>query len=206
MPIADLTRQRLARAALEHFTTRGYETTTTAQIAKKAGVSEGAIYRHFTGKQELLNELYRASARWATEVLQQAEAAGGTPRDRLARLAQAGGVGGGVAQLGVPRARPAVITRMGREGCGGGAGAGGGVGRHRRTVGRSDCLTVRRSQSDATVRRSSSSAISGGTKILIGTPTTPMPRLTYNWLFPFTKWPITYLVMSRPADQPTTGM
>ena len=95
MPIADLTRQRLARAALEHFTTRGYETTTTAQIAKKAGVSEGAIYRHFTGKQELLNELYRASARWATEVLQQAEAAGGTPRDRLARLAQALAEGAG---------------------------------------------------------------------------------------------------------------
>src|SRR5204863_4051072 len=89
MPIADLTRQRLARAALEHFTTRGYETTTTAEIAKKAGVSEGAIYRHFTGKQQLLNDLYRASARWATEVLQQAEAAGGTPRERLARLAQA---------------------------------------------------------------------------------------------------------------------
>src|SRR5438034_11458236 len=86
MPIADLTRQRLARAALEHFTTRGYETTTTAEIAKKAGVSEGAIYRHFTGKQELLNDLYRASARWATEVLQQVEAGGGTPRERRARL------------------------------------------------------------------------------------------------------------------------
>jgi len=32
-----------------------------------------------------------------------------------------------------------------------------------------------------------------------------MPRLTYNWLLPFAKWPITYLVMSRPADQPITG-
>jgi len=29
-------------------------------------------------------------------------------------------------------------------------------------------------------RRSSSNAISGGTKIRIGTPTTPMPRLTYS--------------------------
>src|SRR2546425_2206962 len=113
MPISDLTRQRLARAALEHFTTRGYETTTTAQIAKKAGVSEGAIYRHFTGKQELLNELYRASARWATEVLQQAEAAGGTPRDRPARPAPApprgggpGAGGGGAGFLPRPRARP----------------------------------------------------------------------------------------------------
>jgi len=95
MPIADLTRQRLARAALEHFTTRGYETTTTAEIARKAGVSEGAIYRHFTGKQQLLNDLYQASARWATEVLQQAEAGGGTPRERLARLAQALTLGAG---------------------------------------------------------------------------------------------------------------
>src|SRR3989442_2714463 len=95
MPIADLTRQRLARAALEHFTTRGYETTTTAEIAKKAGVSEGAIYRHFTGKQQLLNDLYRASARWATEVLQQAEAGGGTPRQRLARLGRGLAVGAG---------------------------------------------------------------------------------------------------------------
>src|SRR2546422_2437727 len=103
MPIADLTRQRLARAALEHFTTRGYETTTTAEIAKKAGVSEGAIYRHFTGKQQLLNDLYRASARWATEVLQQAEAAGGTPRERLARLAQALGAGAGREAAGLRR-------------------------------------------------------------------------------------------------------
>src|SRR3989442_14620920 len=95
MPIADLTRQRLARAALEHFTTRGYETTTTAEIAKKAGVSEGAIYRHFTGKQQLLNDLYRASARWATEVLQQAEAGGGAPRERLARVGGGAGAGAG---------------------------------------------------------------------------------------------------------------
>jgi AcrR family transcriptional regulator len=89
MAIADLTRQRLARAALEHFTTRGYEATTTAQIAKKAGVSEGAIYRHFTGKQHLLNEVYRAAVRWALELVREAEAAGGTPREQLARLAQA---------------------------------------------------------------------------------------------------------------------
>src|SRR5256885_14388461 len=93
MPIADLTRQRLARAALEHFTTRGYETTTTAEIAKKAGVSEGAIYRHFTGKQQLLNDLYQASARWATEVLQQVEAGAGTPPAR--RGGGGGGRGGG---------------------------------------------------------------------------------------------------------------
>src|SRR5256885_15366078 len=107
MTIADLTRQRLARAALEHFTTRGYETTTTTQIAKKAGVSEGAIYRHFTGKQELLNDLYRASARWATAELQQAEAAGASPAGpgRTRGGAVAGGGGGRRAAGGSPALR-----------------------------------------------------------------------------------------------------
>jgi AcrR family transcriptional regulator len=69
-PAADLTRQRLIRAALELFTTRGYHDTTTAQIAKKAGVAEGTIYRHFASKQQLVNELYRAAQRWASKVVQ----------------------------------------------------------------------------------------------------------------------------------------
>src|SRR5690348_4742462 len=58
---ADLTRQRLVRAALELFTTRGYHDTTTPLLAKKAGVAEGTIYRHFDSKEHLLNELYRAA-------------------------------------------------------------------------------------------------------------------------------------------------
>ncbi|MEX2155622.1 MAG: TetR/AcrR family transcriptional regulator [Gemmatimonadales bacterium] len=71
-PAADLTRQRLIRAALELFTSRGYHDTTTAQIAKKAGVAEGTIYRHFASKQQLVNELYRAAQRWASKVVQDA--------------------------------------------------------------------------------------------------------------------------------------
>lgn len=69
---ADLTRQRLIRTALELFTTRGYHDTTTAQIAKKAGIAEGTIYRHFASKQHLVNELYRAAQRWASKVVQEA--------------------------------------------------------------------------------------------------------------------------------------
>ncbi len=68
----ELTRQRLIRAALELFTTRGYHDTTTAQIAKKAGIAEGTIYRHFASKQQLVNELYRAAQRWATKAVQEA--------------------------------------------------------------------------------------------------------------------------------------
>jgi len=92
MPTADLTRQRLIRAALELFTTKGYHDTTTAQIAKKAGVAEGTIYRHFLSKQQLLNELYRAALRWALEVVQVPSGAPPAPltgpRATLALVAQ----------------------------------------------------------------------------------------------------------------------
>lgn len=80
---ADLTRQRLIRAALELFTTRGYHDTTTAQIAKKAGISEGTIYRHFASKQQLVNELYRAAQRWAARIVQE------TVRDPETKTARA---------------------------------------------------------------------------------------------------------------------
>lgn len=88
-PAVDLTRQRLVRAALELFLARGYHDTTTAQIAKKAGVAEGTIYRHFASKQHLLNELYRAAQRWATKLAQDAAAAETkNSRARLTVLAQ----------------------------------------------------------------------------------------------------------------------
>ncbi|HEY3280594.1 MAG TPA: TetR/AcrR family transcriptional regulator [Gemmatimonadales bacterium] len=87
-PAADLTRQRVIRAALELFTTRGYHDTTTAQIAKKAGVAEGTIYRHFASKQQLLNELYRAAQRWAATVIHDAGGGTGDARARLAAAAQ----------------------------------------------------------------------------------------------------------------------
>ena len=86
---ADLTRQRLVRAALELFTTRGYHATTTPLLAKKAGVAEGTIYRHFDSKEHLLNELYRGAARWATKLVLDAAQAPGAPRERLHAAARA---------------------------------------------------------------------------------------------------------------------
>jgi AcrR family transcriptional regulator len=62
---ADATRQRLLRAALELYTSVGFRATTTPMIAERAGVAEGTIYRHFGGKEELLNEAYRGAQRWA---------------------------------------------------------------------------------------------------------------------------------------------
>jgi AcrR family transcriptional regulator len=86
MTQADLTRRRLVRAALELFTAEGYHVTTTPQIAKKAGVAEGTIYRHFRSKQHLLNELYRAAARWATAIVAETGALHVGAREKLNEL------------------------------------------------------------------------------------------------------------------------
>jgi TetR/AcrR family transcriptional repressor of multidrug resistance operon len=63
------TRQKLLRSALELFTANGFRATTTPEIASRAGVAEGTIYRHFTGKEHLLNETYRSAQRWATTLI-----------------------------------------------------------------------------------------------------------------------------------------
>jgi len=47
-------RRRLQQAALELFGERGYELTTAAEIAAKAGVTERTFFRHFADKREVL--------------------------------------------------------------------------------------------------------------------------------------------------------
>jgi AcrR family transcriptional regulator len=47
-------RRRLQQAALELFGERGYELTTAAEIAAKAGVTERTFFRHFADKREAL--------------------------------------------------------------------------------------------------------------------------------------------------------
>ncbi len=47
-------RGRLEQAALELFVDRGYESTTVADIADKAGLTERTFFRHFADKREVL--------------------------------------------------------------------------------------------------------------------------------------------------------
>ncbi|MFE2377626.1 TetR/AcrR family transcriptional regulator [Streptomyces sp. NPDC059398] len=47
-------RDRLAQAALELYVERGYEQTTVAEIAKRAGLTERTFFRHFADKREVL--------------------------------------------------------------------------------------------------------------------------------------------------------
>ena len=50
---SEQTRQDILNAALELFHDRGYARTTLEQIARKAGVTRGAIYWHFKDKVDL---------------------------------------------------------------------------------------------------------------------------------------------------------
>lgn len=56
---ADLSNKQKAvlSACLSLFSEQGFEHTSTAAIAKRAGVSEGTVYKHFKSKTELLDAL-----------------------------------------------------------------------------------------------------------------------------------------------------
>ncbi|MFC9927813.1 TetR family transcriptional regulator [Streptomyces sp. NPDC127190] len=47
-------RERLGNAALELYAERGFEQTTVAEIAKRAGLTERTFFRHYADKREVL--------------------------------------------------------------------------------------------------------------------------------------------------------
>ncbi|MBC6471822.1 MAG: TetR/AcrR family transcriptional regulator [Hormoscilla sp. GM102CHS1] len=56
------TRTRILQAAQRLFAHKGYDGTTTRDLAQAAGVAEGTIFRHFDSKKAILIEI--ASAGW----------------------------------------------------------------------------------------------------------------------------------------------
>lgn len=52
----DLTekQKKILLAAIDSFSEKGYSATSTSEIAKKAGVAEGTIFRHYKTKKDLL--------------------------------------------------------------------------------------------------------------------------------------------------------
>jgi AcrR family transcriptional regulator len=83
------TRQKLLRAGLELFTTVGFRATTTPEIAARAGVAEGTIYRHFSGKEDLLIAAYHEAQRWGLELVKGPDGDKAlSPRERLLGVAK----------------------------------------------------------------------------------------------------------------------
>lgn len=59
----EVTRSNILAAAAAGFAEQGYDATGVAEICRRAGVSKGAFYYHFSSKQDLFLELLE---RWLT--------------------------------------------------------------------------------------------------------------------------------------------
>jgi AcrR family transcriptional regulator len=57
---SESTRQALVDSAVELFTKRGYAGTSLDEVAKRARVTKGALYHHFSGKQALFEAAFDA--------------------------------------------------------------------------------------------------------------------------------------------------
>lgn len=66
------TKQALIDASLEVFLEKGYAATTLQDIADKAGVTRGAIYWHFKGKDDFYRELYEREYQVAMDLFDEA--------------------------------------------------------------------------------------------------------------------------------------
>lgn len=56
-------KSRVEHAAIELFAARGVDGVSIADIATAAGVSQGALYRHYRGKDEMAAQLFAAAYR-----------------------------------------------------------------------------------------------------------------------------------------------
>ena len=65
-------RERLVVAAVDLFTEQGYDATTVAQIADRAGVTKSTFFRHFPDKRELLVAGQETLSRLLTEGIAEA--------------------------------------------------------------------------------------------------------------------------------------
>jgi len=63
-------RARIIDAARTLFAEQGYQQTTIAEIAKMVGLSEGSIYEHFRGKEDLLLTIPDV---WVTNAIEELE-------------------------------------------------------------------------------------------------------------------------------------
>ncbi|NEO85941.1 MAG: TetR/AcrR family transcriptional regulator [Spirulina sp. SIO3F2] len=94
-PIEATTRERILDAALHLFARKGYDATTTRDLAAEAHVAEGTLFRHFTNKKAILIEV--ATQGWVeilTELLTELSEMGSykaiaqVMRRRMVRMSQ----------------------------------------------------------------------------------------------------------------------
>ena len=79
-------KNQISKAALGLFTKKGIKATTTSEIARKAGVAEGTIYRHFKSKTDIASELFLNYMKMFRDRLSEAERAFDEPRESIKKM------------------------------------------------------------------------------------------------------------------------
>lgn len=80
------TKARIERAALRLFVEKGITQTTVRDITQAVGITEGALYRHFTSKDELANTLFADNYAAFAAALERARQPGAPFPDTLAAM------------------------------------------------------------------------------------------------------------------------
>jgi AcrR family transcriptional regulator len=88
-PRARNARPKIERAALKLFIHSGIDAATTRDIADKAGVSEGALYRHYKGKDELALALFMETHNRLGTLMAEAIGAEGSLEEKVHRAVRA---------------------------------------------------------------------------------------------------------------------
>lgn len=83
---AENTQRELLDAALTTFGQKGYEATRLEDIARRAGVTRGAIYHHFSNKADLYKALVEQASGQGKVLIQKAVSKGGTFEDIVSRI------------------------------------------------------------------------------------------------------------------------
>ena len=78
-------RPKIERAAMKLFVDGGIDASTTRQIADEAGVSEGALYRHYKSKDELALSLFMQSHQRLSTIMSESFAEDGDLETRVRR-------------------------------------------------------------------------------------------------------------------------
>ncbi|WP_410672243.1 TetR/AcrR family transcriptional regulator [Amycolatopsis sp. cmx-4-68] len=104
------TTQRLVVAAVDLFTEQGFDATTIAQIAERAGVTKSTFFRHFSDKRELLVAGQETLSRLLAEGIAEAPADASPLESVAAGLERASGAMGPANRELGPRLKAAVAA------------------------------------------------------------------------------------------------
>jgi len=88
-PRARNARPKIERAALKLFVGEGIDGSTTRDIAEHAGVSEGALYRHYKGKDELALSLFMETHNRLGQMVLEAAMTEGKMEDKVRAIVTA---------------------------------------------------------------------------------------------------------------------